>query len=111
MKPLVDYLHEIDMAVWLLVLYWHHAIASEDPRWSVVAQGKPVRDSEAAKVLKVCVRTATRWRRCLEDFDLIKTEACSGGGFRICLRNLGQPESTTPQHPNQWPAMQTELVQ
>jgi hypothetical protein len=110
MKPFIHCLHETGMAVWLLVLYWHNASPSSRGSWTVVAQGKPLRDSETARALSVCVRTATRWRRRLEDCNLIKTEVCHGG-FKVWLRNLDRPEDTETQRTGQWPAMQTDLVQ
>jgi hypothetical protein len=111
MKTFFDYQHEVGMAAWLFLLYWQNQAPDADSEWLAVGNGRAIRDSETAKVLKVSVQTATRWRRRLHDAGLIRSEARQGGGFQIWLLNLNRVPAAEPGNREVWPEMQTELVQ
>jgi hypothetical protein len=111
MKPFFDYQREVGMAAWLFMLYWQNHSPETDSEWTVVGNGGTIRDSDTAKVLKVSVRTAIRWRRRLREAGLIRAEACRSGGFQIWLLNLNRSQEIEPRGREAWPEMQTELVQ
>jgi DNA-binding MarR family transcriptional regulator len=110
-KSLFDFQREVGMAGWLFILYWQDHSLDTESEWRPVSNGSAVRDSDAAKVLKISVSTATRLRRRLCDAGLIRTKACRRGGFRIWLLNLNRRQELALGNHEVWPQMQTELVQ
>ena len=111
MRTIFDNRREVGMALWLFLLYWQNHSPDPDSEWLAVHNGRAIRDSEAAKVLKVSVQTATRWRRRLRDAGLIRSEARQGGGFQIWLLNLNRAPAAELGNREVWPEMKTELVQ
>jgi len=111
LRSIFDSHRDVGMAVWLFLLYWRNHSPDANSEWLVVGNGRAIRDSESAKVLKISVQTATRWRRCLRDAGLIQSEARQGGGFQIWLLNLNRAPAAEPSNREVWPEMQTELVQ
>jgi hypothetical protein len=111
MRTIFDNRREVGMAVWLFLLYWQNHSPDANSEWLAVGNGNPIRDSDAARVLKISVQTATRWRRRLRDAGLIQSEAQQGGGFQIWLLNLNHVPAAEPSNREVWPEMQTELVQ
>ena len=113
MRTMIDYRGEIGPAAWLWALYWQHATPKDDPNWCPVANGERILDLNAAKLLKVSVRTAIRWRLRLRDSGLIYTEQLRGGGFRIELLRFDRHD--VPPQPVKlveiWPDMPTQVVQ
>jgi hypothetical protein len=110
-RTIFDSHREVGVAVWLFLLYWQNHSPDANSEWLVVGNGRASRDSESAKVLKISVQTATRWRRRLRDAGLIQSVARQGGGFQIWLLNLNCVSATEPSNRKVWPEMQTELVQ
>jgi hypothetical protein len=111
MKTFFDYQRELGMAVWLFLMYWQNHSPDANSEWIAVGNGKAIWDSKTARVLKISVQTATRWRWRLRDAGLIRAEASRGGGFQIWLLNLNRSQEIEPRGREVWPEMQTEMVQ
>lgn len=111
---LLDHRKAMGPAVWLFLLYRNNTDEPEDPVWAPVLRLRPIRDSQAAEVLKVPVHTVRRWRRRLERVGMIKTSTCRGAGLKILVRHSGLPCNepiVQVSQPESWPEMQTEIVQ
>jgi hypothetical protein len=111
---ILNHVRTIGPAIWLYLLYGNNAeVLPGDRIWAPVCDLHALRDRDAAEVLKVPVHTITRWRYRLERIGVVRTVACRGGGLKTWLRcsDLPSDEPIRPIQPENWPAMQTEVVQ
>lgn len=111
---LLDCRKAMGQAVWLFLLYGNNAREASDHAWAPVSRGQPIRDSQAADVLKAPIHTVIRWRRRLQEAGVIRTEVCRGGGLKVWVRHT-DPRSgdlaASATQAQRWPVMQTEIVQ
>lgn len=78
---------QIGDALWLLLLFRLHAIPVNN-REFYFCNGGPVSDAGCAAALEVSEATARRWRRRLEQEDLIRTERVSRHRFNCWCRAM-----------------------